>query len=158
MDGINIRVYRYEMPLGINIRYIRQAKDLSHDALGALASTDERPVSGQAISMLESRKSGRSIHASAIARALGVPIDDLLRLDLTSVDEARVYLESLAPRHATDAIALASRRPAKWPFPADISPDEIAALPEGAHGEIVGFIRHVLGQHRKSPSAGNGSA
>jgi transcriptional regulator with XRE-family HTH domain len=83
------------MALGKTLLKIRESKGLSQEALSKLTGwTDETPqtgVSQGAISAIEKRDSYSSRHAPALAKALGVSIEQLMGGESTvyKVEEAR---------------------------------------------------------------------
>lgn len=81
------------MAMGKNIRFLRLAKGLTHDALGDLAGT-----SGQTIDQLEKRDSKKSSYAAGIARAFGLSVEEVQEAELGSLDAAHHMLAEAARR------------------------------------------------------------
>lgn len=81
------------MAMGNNIRFLRLARGLSHDALGELAGT-----SGQTIVQLEKRDSKKSSYAAAIARAFNLSVEELQETDVAGLDAAKRLLEQADSR------------------------------------------------------------
>ncbi len=84
------------MAMGKNIRFLRLAKGLTHDALGELAGT-----SGQTIDQLEKRDSKKSSFAAGIARAFALSVEELQDADLTGLDAAQRLLDEAERRAHT---------------------------------------------------------
>lgn len=93
------------MAMGKNIRFLRLAKGLTHDALGALAST-----SGQTVDQLEKRDSKRSNYAGGIAHAFGLSVEELQNAALESVDDAMRLLGDVARRNREVSAPLDTHR------------------------------------------------
>ncbi|QEA10871.1 CI protein [Bordetella phage vB_BbrS_PHB09] len=101
------------MAMGRNIRLLRTAKGLTHDALGELAGT-----SGQTISQLEQRDSKRSMYASAIAKAFKLTVEEISDAELRTLDDALRLLEDAARRaHEISAPTDTHRHLAAEPAP-----------------------------------------
>jgi transcriptional regulator with XRE-family HTH domain len=74
------------MGLGENVKFLREARNLTYEAVGSAVGTD-----GQNIFNLEKRKSKVSKFAPALARFFGIDLETLTATDLTklSIEEAR---------------------------------------------------------------------
>lgn len=81
MDTVHKCLYSPRMTLGENIKFLREAKGLTYEAVGSAVGTD-----GQAIFNLEKRKSKVSKFAPALAAFFGVDLVDLTSADLRSAD------------------------------------------------------------------------
>jgi transcriptional regulator with XRE-family HTH domain len=73
------------MTLGENVKALREAKDLTYDAVGSAVGTD-----GQNIFNLEKRKSKVSRFAPALAQFFNVDLDVLMARDLTKMSRDEI--------------------------------------------------------------------
>lgn len=71
------------MAMGNNIRFLRLARGLSHDALGELAGT-----SGQTIVQLEKRDSKKSSYTAGIAKVFNLTVEELQDAEIDGLDAA----------------------------------------------------------------------
>lgn len=65
--------------LGENVKFLREKKGLTYEAVGAAVGTD-----GQNIFNMEKRKSKVSRFAPALAKLFGVDLDDLMQVDMAA--------------------------------------------------------------------------
>ena len=68
------------MTLGENVKFLREARGLTYEAVGSAVGTD-----GQNIFNMEKRKSKVSKFAPALAKFFGVDMDDLMQADMESI-------------------------------------------------------------------------
>ena len=90
------------MGLGSKIKALRERRDWSQAFLA-----DKAGVGRQTLHIIEQRDSARSVHFPAIARALGVTVDELAHLSVDELVVASTYQSPNPP-----ASALATNEPA----------------------------------------------
>jgi transcriptional regulator with XRE-family HTH domain len=90
MDKIHRCLYSPRMGLGENVKFLREARSLTYDAVGTAVGTD-----GQNIFMLEKRKSKVSKFAPKLAKFFGVDLAALTSLDLSVTDPSQYQLAEL---------------------------------------------------------------
>lgn len=97
------------MTLGTRLRYYRQKKGLTLEQLSEMSQVDVGTISA-----LELRGSVRSKFAPALAKSLGLTVEQL-------VDESRDWLDPAAYQPAVAAMPLRAEEAAPvlsvWPFP-----------------------------------------
>lgn len=106
------------MSIGQQIRKYRKALGLTLEQLCALSGVEPGTISA-----LENRGSDRSVHFAAIARAMGLTIEQL-------TDESRTYPATPVNAVMPSTVALQAREPVTpygWPF-REVKPDEWASL------------------------------
>lgn len=134
------------MALGKQVKKYREKLNLTLEAL-----SDRSGVDIGTISALENRDSKRSEKGSALARGLGLTLDQLL-------DETRDWIDSPEGdgTSAPGAVHIESPPPAAWPFDR-VSPSEWASLGDKERGLVEGFVMGLLeakGANRKSQKTG----
>ncbi len=135
------------MALGKQVKKYREKLNLTLEAL-----SDRSGVDIGTISALENRDSKRSEKGSALARGLGLTLDQLL-------DETRDWIDNPADgagASAPGAARVETPPPAAWPFDR-VSPSEWASLGEKERGLVEGFVMGLLeakGANRKSQKTG----
>lgn len=84
MDTIHKCLYIHTMTLGENVKYLREKRGLTYEAVGVAVGTD-----GQNIFNLEKRKSQVSKFAPALAQFFGVDLDNLMQGDMSAMPNGK---------------------------------------------------------------------
>lgn len=85
MDNLHKCLYSAPMGLGENVKFLREARELTYDAVGTAVGTD-----GQNIFNLEKRKSKVSKFAPALAKFFDIDLDTLTSADLTRLSPEQI--------------------------------------------------------------------
>ncbi|WP_235582275.1 helix-turn-helix domain-containing protein [Rhizobacter sp. Root1221] len=124
-----------QMTLGKQIRYYRDKLQLTLEELSERSDVDVGTISA-----LEVRGSQRSKYAPAIARALGLSLEQLLDSSRDWTDQAtKPVAGAPIPIRAND-----TAHPSSWPLPG-VTPEEFyKVLHEQDRREVVAFVRGLL--------------
>lgn len=118
------------MALGKRIRQFRESRGLTLEQLSILSEVDIGTISA-----LENRDSKRSNYAPAIAKALGISLDDLYEAPVRAGGVRHMVKE---PQAAYGA----------WPFP-DVKPAEWQRLTDAERAEVQGFVKAMVARHKR---------